>query len=465
MKKQLSFLLSFMLIVGTVFSQNFNVDTLQYEGAAQNRVNFVFLGDGYQTNELGTYIDDVQGIVDDLFLESPFSSYKNYFNVIAVKVTSTQSGASHAGTASDEPRFNPPPIASVNNYFGSRFDVAGIHRLLVPSNFSRISTVLARHFPMYDQAFIVVNSPYYGGSGGAYATSSTNVAASEISIHEIGHSFARLADEYWFSGSGESPNKTRQSNPNLVKWKNWLNTGTGVGVFQHSGAGSGWYKPHPSCKMQFLGRDFCAVCKETFVERIHALVDPVDDHHPYGQQVNFSGSTQTFSLNLIKPNPNTLKTVWKLNSVIIGQGVDSVTINQSILNAGINTLSVSVEDTTVLSKSSAHTTVHISTVDWTINNAIVSLESISSTGRMKVQYFPNPTSDILNVKYELDKTSNVRLMMVDIKGKVLSQEYLGLKGEGKYNHQLDMRSYSNGNYILKMMINEVELIRKIIKHE
>src|SRR5258708_7869266 len=82
-------------------------------------------------------------------------------------------------------------------YFGSTFNYAGIDRLLVPVNSSHIYSVLANNFPQYDQVFVVVNSTKYGGSGGFAATASINSSSAEIAIHEMGHSFAALRDEYW----------------------------------------------------------------------------------------------------------------------------------------------------------------------------------------------------------------------------------------------------------------------------
>jgi hypothetical protein len=82
----------------------------------------------------------------------------------------------------------------VDNYFGSAFDSYNIHRLLVPTKTFAINNVLATNVPNYDQVVILVNSPYYGGSGGQFATSSTHTSANEIAIHEIGHSFVGLID-------------------------------------------------------------------------------------------------------------------------------------------------------------------------------------------------------------------------------------------------------------------------------
>lgn len=160
----------------------------------------MFLSDGYQAGELPAYVAQVKAMKDYLFTQAPFQQYRNFFNFYAVQVPSAQSGADHPGTASDEGPIGTQPVANVNTYFGSTFDYASIHRLVVPQDVIAVNNVLASNFPNYDQVF-VVNSPYYGGSGGGYATATVDPSSHEVAIHEIGHSFAGLADEYAIGGT------------------------------------------------------------------------------------------------------------------------------------------------------------------------------------------------------------------------------------------------------------------------
>src|SRR5689334_9459994 len=178
-------------------SQVFPTDTVVKKGALNKRINFVYLSDGYLAGELNTFATDVTTINNKLFLTTPFKEYINYFNIFQVRVPSAESGVKHAHSASDCPDVSIQPISDPKNYFGSRFDVGGIHRLLVPDSSAKINSVLASNLPTYDQAFIIAHSPYYGGSGGVYATSSTDPSSAEVAIHELGHSFGKLADEYW----------------------------------------------------------------------------------------------------------------------------------------------------------------------------------------------------------------------------------------------------------------------------
>lgn len=381
-------------------AQVFSVDTVLYNGSSSKLINLVFMGDGFQGSEMNSYIDNVRTVSNYLLNTSPFAEYKNYFNVFAISVPSSQSGANHPGTASDESSSGGQPALTVNTYFNSTFDYSSIHRLLVPRNYTALNNVLFTNFPFYDQALILVNSPYYGGSGGAYATSSLNTSSFEVMVHETGHSFAGLADEY-FAGDnyfGEKPNMTQQTNPLLVKWKNWIGTNN-IGIYPYccSSISATWYKPHQNCKMQYLNVPFCSVCKETIIERIHTLIGNVITGNTPAttSAVNICSVPVKFSLSLIKPVTNTLKVKWLLNGNVIANNTDDVTINKAQLANGSNTLSAEVMDTTLLSRSDNHAGTHTYSVSWNItNNAPVNLVGADTTA---IVICANDKTDISNL--------------------------------------------------------------------
>jgi hypothetical protein len=169
-------LFAFVAVSITAGAQNFQRDTITNNGGIANRINFVYLGDGYLSSELPAFQSDVIIINDKLFQTSPFKEYNKYFNVFAVRVISGQSGAKHTNTAPDCPSPLQPTSVPLN-YFGSKFDAFNIHRLVVPDSMAKIQTVLALNAPFYDQVMLVVNSTYYGGSGGQIATSTKHSSA------------------------------------------------------------------------------------------------------------------------------------------------------------------------------------------------------------------------------------------------------------------------------------------------
>jgi hypothetical protein len=345
-------------------AQIYDVDTLLYNGDINKLINIVILGDGYTVAQTSQFITNAQSMSNYLFSVEPFLQYKKYFNVFIIKVPSIQSGVSHPGTATDVPE-PAIPVVSVNNFYGSRFDVSNIHRLLVPSNYSNINSVVANNFPLYDQILILANSTEYGGSGGTYATSSINTQANEIVVHELGHSFAGLADEYTIGGQGERPNRTTETNTNLVKWKSWLNINN-IGIF--SVGIDGWQRPHQNCKMRALGLPFCSVCTEAIVEKIHSLTNPIQSFQPSNTTLITAGFiSTTFSLNLIKPNPNTIGVTWKLNGLTVGTN-ETLQLSSALLQNSTNTLTGYIIDNTSLSKSTTHASAHTYQVTWSITN-------------------------------------------------------------------------------------------------
>src|SRR5690349_6965632 len=102
-----------LLVSWPAFAQTFQVDTLFKNGSLIERINLVFVGDGYQVNELGKFRTDVDNIVTEIFSQSPFKEYKNYFNAFAIKVISNQSGATHPRTSPDAD-CAPVPVLTVD---------------------------------------------------------------------------------------------------------------------------------------------------------------------------------------------------------------------------------------------------------------------------------------------------------------------------------------------------------------
>ncbi len=351
-------------------AQTFTVDTILYNGNTDKLINIVFMGDGYQTSEFSSFTENSQSASDYLFSISPFMEYKNYFNVFAVKTASAESGANHPRTAPDCPSASVHPLLSVDTYYNSTFDYFNIHRLLVAENNSAINNVLINNFPLYDLVIILVNTPYYGGSGGWVATASTHTSSNELVVHEIGHSYADLADEYWAGDryARERANMTQESDPLLVKWKNWIGY-EGVGVYQHgtSGMAANWYRPHNNCKMRALFNPFCPVCKETItLKTIHKFATPIASYLPNQLNAQICDSLD-FSITLYKPSPNTLRVKWKLNDTEISLNKETVRVYSGQLNSGNNTLTVEVLDTTSLIRADNHADINTFSNTWNID--------------------------------------------------------------------------------------------------
>lgn len=354
-----------------VHGQIFEVENIHSSGDTFKRINIAIVGDGYQEHEMGTFVIDATIFANALLNESPFKEYRNYFNISIIKVPSNESGASHPGTGADvaEPAH---PIKFVDNYFGSSFDTYGSHRLLVPTKIHILHTVLAYNLPFYDQVVVLVNSPYYGGGGGGgISIASTHQYSAQIALHELGHAFANLADEYYAGDhrASERINMTRETNPANVKWKNWYNT-AGIGIYQHCCGGNSaqWYRPHENCKMRVSSNPFCAVCAEALVKKIHVKTSPIDAYSPANNTIEDPVFPIEFEATLVDPIPNTLNKRWLLNNVDFDGNVNSTLIEKDDLMPGVNELKLLVQDATPLIKVDALVDYQTHTVSWVIHN-------------------------------------------------------------------------------------------------
>ena len=92
----------------------------------------------------------------------------------------------------------------MRTYFDATFGSNGIRRLLTCNTRTALQTAAAR-VPEFSVALVVVNSDVYGGSGGGVATFSLAPGATEIALHEIGHTAYGLADEYPYYAGGSEP--------------------------------------------------------------------------------------------------------------------------------------------------------------------------------------------------------------------------------------------------------------------
>lgn len=239
----------------------FKCKTLYKSGEDKESIVFVILGDGFTEKEQDLFESKAEELMNYILATEPFNEMKEYMNFYCVDVISKESGAGM------------DPQKPLDTYFGSCFNSWGIERLLCPTKESNIKAVLNDYCPLYDAGLVLVNSTKYGGSGGSYATASINESSYEIMIHEMGHSIADLADEYWAGDiyAGEYVNMTSEDDPNSVAWSDLIGV-ENVGVYPYEES-PGWYRPSQTCKMRYLGKKygFCPVCRRAMTKRLSEL--------------------------------------------------------------------------------------------------------------------------------------------------------------------------------------------------
>lgn len=453
----------------TVKAQTFDVDTVLKNGPVSEQINLVFMGDGYTAAEQAKFITDVNKILDALFAQSPFKEYKSYFNAYAIKVISAESGANHPQNSTDgDGACNAQAVKTVDNYFGSTFDYLQIHRLLYPTNLTRVVNTLAANFPLYDQAFIAVNTPYYGGAGGSFATCSDHSAGREVAIHEIGHSFAGLADEYWAGAqyAAEKPNMTKEASPSLVKWKNWMGV-SGVGIYSHSGDAS-WKKPHANCKMGVLNAPLCKVCVETFVERFHQFVTPLREFSPHDTKFTTNPDVEEnleFSVSTRSPDPNTVKITWEIDNVLKAKNTEAFTMSSADLGVS-STIRATVKDTTALTRSATHEANHIYITEWEItkSDVVTGVEVGTKVSQYGLSVYPNPVDDVIKFQYTLSRQVPVTISILDLSGQSIKTLVNSLQEGGLHEYSIEKQKLplNAGAYILNFSFGKTSIPVKIV---
>lgn len=347
------------------FAQHYQVDTLYKTGPLDNRVNVVILGDGFTAQEMPQFADEARKFSDFLRAFDPYDRYRDYFNFFAIRTPSRESGVTNPGTASDA--YPDQPIEVKDTFFGVSFGEYN-HRLVKITKNDVFAELMATHFPMHDLVIVLVNSKYYGGSGGGIAIYTLQEQADRVGVHEVGHTLGQLADEYWFSG-GEAANRTADNNPYTIKWKNWLKTPP-IGIYQHgtSDGAEHWYKPaHGTCMMEFIDKQFCVVCREATTERILELVSPLDRIDPDTVHAVNVNAESHFKLTLVKPSPNTLQVEWRLNGELIAHGVDGVVLDAD-QTQDFSTLTATIFDSTATSRRNGIRNVRTKTVNWSLRS-------------------------------------------------------------------------------------------------
>ncbi len=255
-------------------------------GPSSNRVDIVFVGDGYTAGEIDTtYVEHVEATLAHMFdgQEDPFPRYKNFFNVHRVDVVSAQSGAD-----------SPPDGIYRNTALDASYYWDGVSSqlLYVSTNktYSAYMTGLSEAEFYPEMKLVAVNDSRYGGGGGYFAVyAAAHASAAEIAVHESGHSFNGLADEYETGGptyyTGMEPMAANATtSPVGEKWAPWLGYTdpdypdmSAVGAFEGAG-GSRYdiYRPTENSKMRELFEPHHAVSRETIIRDIYSFVNPLD---------------------------------------------------------------------------------------------------------------------------------------------------------------------------------------------
>ena len=257
-------------------SMNVSVEKIRFSGDIAHKIDIAILAEGYTESEMDKFVGDAKRLTDSLFAAAPFSEMKDYFNVYALKTPSVESGTDIPG----EHIYR-------NTLYNSTFYTFDISRYLTTSD---MKTICDRGAAVpYDQLFVLVNSTRYGG-GGFYnfvtVCTSDHRLSPKVFVHEFGHGFGGLADEYYTSQVAYDNYynlKAEPWEPNITtmvdfksKWANMISPNIPVptprteeyasktGVFEGGGyMAKGIFSPMQDCRMKSNEtRNFCPVCQQ-----------------------------------------------------------------------------------------------------------------------------------------------------------------------------------------------------------
>ncbi len=243
---------------------------VERNGPSSNRVDIVIMGDGFRLQDQNDF-DDIAKTIPKLFKNHKFlGEYYSYHNFLRANLSSKDQGVSGYGRTKD---------TALSGH------VTGSVQGHVAVNTGRARQWL-KEVPENDGlAICIVKAGSLGTGDRGVAT--IGGRSDDTVIHEWGHAFAGLSDEYSsFTGHRGAPrngvNISTTKDPKQVPWAHWIEARCpGIGAYRGGdGRIKGVWRPTASgCAMQG-GVTFCRVCREAMLLEIYRYVDPIDKHSP-----------------------------------------------------------------------------------------------------------------------------------------------------------------------------------------
>lgn len=256
-------------------------------GDSKEKIDIAIIAEGFTEEEMDSFYNKANVAMESILSHSPFNDYRDCFNFIAVGVPSHDSGVS-------VPRLNNWKNTALSSHFGTFYSPRYLTTTNMRDMYDILTNIPAEHI------IILANTPEYGG-GGIYnsytLTSAGHKTFRPVVVHEFGHSFGGLADEYFYENdplmSGTYTIETEPWEQNITtlkdfdsKWKDMLPEGTPipgkaipgdqktVGVYEGAGYSThGVYRPVDKCRMRYNDADgFCPVCQRAIARVIEFYI-------------------------------------------------------------------------------------------------------------------------------------------------------------------------------------------------
>ena len=246
---------------------------LLQSGTPEEKIDVAIVAEGYTAEEMDMFYADAQIAMEAILKHEPFGQYKDRFNFVAVALESQDSGVSVPG----EGEWKDTALkAHFNTFYMDRY----LTTLRLKNMHDKLCGV------PYEHIVILANTDTYGG-GGIYnsytLTTAHHPAFKPVVVHEFGHSFAGLADEYYYDDQyveyyypGTEP--WEQNITTLAdfesKWKDMLDAGEAELLEGAGYQSKGVYRPAKDCRMHTNRPDsFCPVCQRAIARIIEFYTD------------------------------------------------------------------------------------------------------------------------------------------------------------------------------------------------
>ncbi|GAA2012612.1 hypothetical protein GCM10009839_03830 [Catenulispora yoronensis] len=327
-------------------------------GRHDNRIDLVFVGDGYLASEMPIFAQSAENAWQSLMAYEPFKTYQNFFDGSRVEVPSPVSGIS-----------NDPTNGIVRQTpLGMHFFCHDIDRLLCVD--TNAAQTYANLLPGINHVVSIAHTTTYGGAGGSITTlAGENQFSTNVIVHEMAHTIAGLGDEYQVpfdtstgAEAGPLANVTSRTEDYLKtnhhKWWRWLGkpSADGSTVGDYAGANyyaAGFYRPSLDSEMRTLGKPFNPPSIEALIESFYVSrytsgsIDPIDSVTPAPTPDGIvDRSNVTLKASLIPLVGQDYTVWWGIGGVAVPGtlGSTSLDLNTAPLKPGWNQVSIYVVD-------------------------------------------------------------------------------------------------------------------------
>ncbi len=278
------------------------------DGPSTNRVDVVLMNDGYRIDKQKSWNKFAADLPREFERNDAFGEYFGYLNFVRCNLVSEDDNITGFGRTTS--------TALGGHVRGTIQGHVGVER-------DKVRAMLAE-LPADEHDGLVMAVVRVGvlGTGGD-GIACIGGQGAKIAVHEWGHAFAALGDEYSRKthereGGRRAPNVSDTDDPTKVPWAHWIDAkARGIGVYEGAnGQVRGAWKPKASgCVMQ-NGESFCEPCREAVVLSIYALVDPIESTTPDTNdedgrdELVLDGGTLDFTVKVMQPESHDLDVSW-----------------------------------------------------------------------------------------------------------------------------------------------------------